>query len=205
MRPLALDRDTRPALVPGLPDWILDAGNPYLEWFLGGRERARTTVLDWLGEETSELAARWVTIAYDRDRAIGGFVALPGRDVARARRADLLWLLKATSGSDRDAIRRRLQESRELFLPVEESHRYLSKIGLVREYRGHGHGGELLDAFLRYSFDAEYEHVRLDVFAGNQRAVRLFGERGFVVIGEREIGALAAPYLAMTLARSSRA
>ena len=183
--------------------WILDAGNPYLGWFLGGPARALEIISEWRSRKSSELSLARATALLEGERVLGGYIALRGRDLARCRKADLLWLLKRCSAAERRDLSQRLENSRELFAPVPAEHCYLSKIGLLPEYRGQGFGSFLLDAFISASVEKGYDTLRLDVCADNQAAIRLYRRRGFEVIGEAELAPLGVWYLAMTTKGSS--
>ena len=178
-------------------EWILDAGSPQLEWLYG--DRARELVEAYLDSERSELWAGHVTALIDGDAVTGGYVALDGGEVARRRRADMTQLVKWTPPEERQELRRRL--SHDVYLPVDPSHRFLSKIGVLPAWRGRGLGGELLDAFMRESFERGYECVRLDVRRGSV-AHGLYERRGFRAIGARTLEPLGVEYVAMVLERS---
>jgi ribosomal protein S18 acetylase RimI-like enzyme len=177
-------------------EWILEAGSPHLEWlYLGDPLR---TVVSYLDVERSELWAGLVTALWDGDTVAGGYVAVDGAEVARRRRADTTQLVKWTPPDKRPELRRRLWH--DVYLPVDPEHRFLSKIGIRPAWRGRGLGGELLDAFVRESFDRGFAAVRLDVVRGSV-AHGLYERRGFCEIGARRLEPLDVEYVAMTLER----
>jgi RimJ/RimL family protein N-acetyltransferase len=56
-------------------------------------------------------------------------------------------------------------------------------MGLLPAHRGRGLGGQLMAAALQASRACGLERVELAVFAGNERAERLYARMGFVVEG----------------------
>jgi ribosomal protein S18 acetylase RimI-like enzyme len=193
-------------LRPALAEWILDAGNPHLEWlYLGDRERALRAIASSLASERSELWAGHVTALFDGGRPIGGFVALRGAELPDRRRADLLTLIRSTPREDRAEVRDRIALGKDLYLPVEPEHRFLSKIGVLADHRGRGFGGALLDAFIRSSWDEGDRTIRLDVRGDDERAVGLYRSRGFEPIASARLDALDVEYVAMILTRPGHA
>jgi ribosomal protein S18 acetylase RimI-like enzyme len=53
-------------------------------------------------------------------------------------------------------------------------------MGLLADYRARGIGRALLEATLDDAFARGFERVALEVFAGNERAVRLYEKVGFL-------------------------
>jgi GNAT superfamily N-acetyltransferase len=179
-------------------EWILDAGSPHLEWLYLGDPLG--TVVSYLDVERSELWAGLVTALWDGDTVVGGYVAVDGAELARRRRADTMQLVKWTAVAERPELRRRLEASQDVYLPVDPEHRFLSKIGVRPAWRGRGLGGELIDAFVLESFERGFECVRLDVLRGSL-AHGLYERRGFLEIGARVLEPLGTEYVAMTLER----
>jgi ribosomal protein S18 acetylase RimI-like enzyme len=180
-------------------EWILDAGSPHLAWLYLG-DRALQTVVAYLDSERSELWAGHVTALVEDDAVIGGYVAVDGSELARRRRADTTQLVKWTPVDERPQLRRRLELSQDVYLPVDPGQRFLSKIGVLPAWRGRGLGGELLDAFVRESFERGFGSVRLDVRRGSV-AHGLYERRGFRELGARALEPLGVEYVAMTLER----
>ncbi len=60
-------------------------------------------------------------------------------------------------------------------------------MGVLREYRQRGIGAQLLETTLKHAeFTKGYESVQLEVFASNQRAIRLYRKFGFAKDGLRK-------------------
>jgi ribosomal protein S18 acetylase RimI-like enzyme len=201
-----LDSEDAGPHLPAIAEWVLDAGAPHLEWlYMGDRERALGIVRDLLASERSELWAGFATVLVEDGRAIGGYLALPGRELPDRRKADLTSLIRATPRENRAELRRRVELGDDLYLPVEPDHRFLSKIGLLAGHRGRGLGGALLDAFVAESWEQGYRHIRLDVARGDGRVVRLYESRGFEAVGSRSLEPLGVEYVAMILGRRAHA
>ena len=192
-----LNGDTSP-----LVSWIFDAWTPYRTWLLGEDARAVRVIREWLGRENSELSIVGITALVDAGKHVGGYLAVSGHDLPRRRKADLLWLLQNSDQEERRELTARLHASRGLFAPVEPRQLYLSKIGVLPEHRAKGLGGVLLDDFIRVGFEQTYDALRLDVWADNEPAVRLYRARGFETIAEATLAPLGIRYFGMTLSRS---
>jgi len=186
-----------------LASWIADAWSPYLEWLVGGRTRALQIIEQWLDRDTSELSRTRVTALVDGTRHIGGYIALSGDELVLRRKADLLWLLQHSGEAERRELRTRLGVSRGLFPPVERRDCYLSTIGVVRKDRGRGLGSFLLDSFVQTSFEQGYDALRLNVWADNEAAVRLYRRRGFEAVNHVDFAPIGLRYVAMKLVRSA--
>ena len=59
------------------------------------------------------------------------------------------------------------------------------EIGIIPNYRGKGIGRRLLKATTDDAFSKGIERVELEVFASNQRAIRLYHEFGFLEEGSK--------------------
>lgn len=169
---------------------IHEAGNPYYDWFFGGAEQAREAVEALYASPASEVSATRVTLLLEDERLRGLYVALPGEELAECRLADTLLLVARDSGATRAELRRRIELARGLFADVLPADCYLSKIGVVRASRGQGLGGTILDRVIAEARERGHSRVRLDVSAGNERALALYAARGFAIVRERRVGPL---------------
>ena len=185
------------AWIPDLAPWVYGAGNPYFDWFFGGSDIARRVVEAMMRKHSSEFALRWVTALFEGGRPIGGFVALPGGELAASRAADMITALAEVGTAERPRLAARLREARRLFLPVDSDCFYVSKLGVVPEYRGGGLGRALFGASLVRGRAAGFSRFRVDVSIGNIRGIRHYESFGFRSIGRRAVGEIG--YLAMIL------
>ena len=191
---------------PVLAEWILDAGNPHLQWLsLDDRGHALGVIAASLASVRSELWAGHVTALIEGGEAIGGFVALPSDDLPDRRKADLTQLIRATDREQRAELRRRVELGKTAYLPVEPRQLFLSKFGLLASHRGRGLGSSLLDAFIASAWLEGFNTIRLDVNRANTPAVRLYESRGFRPIGRTTLAVVGVEYLAMILERDGHA
>ena len=197
--PLSEYRDV-PAVLPGVVALVHEAGNPYLDWLFGGRERASGAIAAWMLRPDSELSIDRVRIALVGDELAGTYISLAGSELRTCRQADALALIAETGQSQaaRAALVERLTASKELFPPVRPDDFYLSKIGVVGKHRRKGLGRALTHEFLAAGREAGCRQFRLDVAADNEPAVRLYRSLGFHTESKREAAGLR--YLAMTAA-----
>ena len=173
--------------------WVHEAGNPYFDWLFGGAAAAHAVLNAWMSRPSSEVSVRRISILMSPTDASGGFLALSGDELARARRADTLATLKEQVPGLRD----RLAAARGLFSPVEPDEFYLSKIGVALEFRSTGMGRKLIQEYLDSGRSAGFRRFRLNVSADNDRAVALYRAAGFGVDARKRRAGMT--YLAMTL------
>lgn len=178
---------------------VHEAGNPYYDWLLDGTDRAREILSVMSGKTSSELSAGRARLLVAGSTLLGMYLALEGREVAACRAADTLVLLGQLGRGDvreREALRERITESHRLFGPMSSTDFFLSKIGVVAEFRGQGVAGILLDSFLDEGVAIGYGRFRVDVSADNEPAVALYESRDFRAVDERQLHNMA--YLQMT-------
>ncbi len=193
------DESSAGSFIPEVLPWVLDAGNPYLEWFFGGPRAARNAVERWMGRSSSELAIGRTTILVNGRRAVGGFLALRGATLRTCRAADALAATTEAGPKGKDALLAKLRSSQGLFQPVAPDEMYLSKMGILAGHRGSGLGRTLIEGFLDSGRTAGFSRFRLDVFAGNPTAIGLYRAFGFEVISAGEVPDTDLRYLAMSL------
>lgn len=175
-------------LVPYSLPWILEAGNPYYGWLFGDAQLTRRVLDAWTRRASSEVSILRVQILMCDAEVAGGFIALDGLELKRARKADTVALLTAVSEADRAALIRRLASATDLFSPVADDEYYLSKMGLHSRFRGKGYGRELLDRYTNGGKSRGYTRYRLDVHAGNEAAIRLYQGFGFEIADSARTG-----------------
>jgi ribosomal protein S18 acetylase RimI-like enzyme len=190
------------ALAPDVVALIHEAGNPFFDWFFGGRGRARAAIERMLQRSSSEIAASRVVVLLEGERLGGVTVALDGAELARSRKADTLAMLgENRSPESRSALLGRMAKVRELFAPVEADEFYLSKIAVAPDLRRKGCGRALFEKYVAAGRAAGFTRFRLDVAAENEAAIGLYRSAGFRIESDRKMGPLR--YVAMGLGRLS--
>lgn len=184
---------------PRVLEWILEAGQPYFDWLLGSREAARAVVEAWSGRSSSELSLHRVRVVVaEGDTVVGGYIALSASDLRRARAADAAALATASGGEERSALLTRLRASRGLFHAPEPGEYYLSKMAVLPDARGRGHGRAVAQAYLEAGRQLGHEAFCLDVAAANTVARDLYESLGFVLKEQSEVPDTPLSYIAMT-------
>jgi hypothetical protein len=167
--------------VPEALPWVHEAGNPYYDWFFGGRERTLAVLGDWMRRPSSEVfVGRAVMLVEGRQRT-GGFIALGGEELRQCRRADALAAMETAGRQGRGTLVARMRQTQELFGPVPADAFYLSKMGVVAAARREGRGGQIVHEYLSTGTALGFRRFCLDVCAGNAAAVRLYRAAGFRV------------------------
>jgi ribosomal protein S18 acetylase RimI-like enzyme/acyl carrier protein len=189
-----LDSFIDPALA-----WVHDAGQPYFDWFFGSPDVATRTLAEWMRRPSSEVYAGRLTTLVEDGRAIGGFIALGGADLESSRKADAVAAIKAAGREGLAGLEERLREGQGLFAPVGHEDFYLSKIGVIGDLRGRGHGRAMMDQFFALGLEHSFRRFRVDVWAGNEGAIRFYRGFGFELIAESTSAGAEMTYLAMTL------
>jgi ribosomal protein S18 acetylase RimI-like enzyme len=190
------DDPTAERLIPEVLPWILEAGAPYLHWLLGPETAEQ--IGRWMRRPSSEVAIGRAVVTEVEGSPVGGYVAVDGHELASCRIADALAAL-ADAREDRDLVRARIEGSRRLFTPVPEDAFYLSKLGVLGPYRERGFARGLLGRFLEQGHEHGYGRFRLDVAAGNRRAIDLYRLAGFEAVSEAALPDVGLGYVAMEL------
>jgi GNAT superfamily N-acetyltransferase len=175
-RSLSSERERARQIPLALP-WVHAAGLPYFDWLLGGRSPALRIVREWLCRPSSELFIGRVVLVEDT-QPVGGFIALPGAELARCRREDALALVAATAREQRWALARRLRQGRALFPELTADDFYLSRMGVRAGARRRGYGKAIVDEFLRQGRQQGFRRFRLDVWPATSRPSTSTGQRG---------------------------
>jgi ribosomal protein S18 acetylase RimI-like enzyme len=157
----------------------------------------------WLCRPSSELYIGRVVLVEDA-QPVGGFIALPGAELAQCRREDALAVVAATASERRRALALRLKQGRALFPEVKVDDLYLSRMGVLAEARGRGYGRATVQEFLRQGRQRGFRRFTLDVWAGNAAAVRLYRSVGFRTESERHVGDPGLTYVRMALESTTR-
>jgi len=176
---------------PSMVKWILDSGRDSFVALFGNESIAAQNLASWIRRSDSEFSGLCSTLAILDDIAMAILVALPGKLIARRRRADMLALIKAANPTQRAGLKENLQRLVGLTAPVGERDYYIRALTVDSAYRGHGVGKKLLERALIDGRASDCERVRLDVQTDNQAALHLYRRFGFQPIhkGEtRELG-----------------
>ncbi|MBD3292413.1 MAG: GNAT family N-acetyltransferase [Armatimonadia bacterium] len=161
--------------------WILEAASPYYEWFFGGNDEATRVLGGWMRRPSSEIYVGRASLIFEADHVVGGFLALGGAELRAARKADTLAALSDTTPEEAVVRKERMEATGDLFVTVADDEFYLSKMGVAREHRGAGLGRRLLAAYLEAGRQGGFAKFRLDVWAENRAAIRLYESNGFRV------------------------
>lgn len=172
-------------LTKKIAPWLYDASNPYVEWLYGESDSAHRYIIDSLERPSSELSFNRINALILNNGIAGGFIALSGRELLLSRKKDLMHMLLKTKVENRGAIREKIVNAEGLFENISESDYYLSRIGVLPEFRKRGYGQILFNAYLETGKTQGYNRFVLDVFAGNQNAINLYSKHGFKVISKR--------------------
>ncbi len=158
--------------------WVHEAGNPYFDWLVGGRETAQEVLRAWMARQSSEVYTARAQILTVDGEALGGFYGIAGADVASCRKADAIALVSA-DGIHKKDVMFRLSLGRELFTAPVEDEYFLSRLGVLPAAQGRGMGTRLAESFLRVGTGLGFQRFRLDVHEGNLAAIRLYEKHGF--------------------------
>jgi GNAT superfamily N-acetyltransferase len=196
LRHLAIEPAAQRFILAVLP-WVIDAGTPYFDWFFGKGEAPRR-IERWMHRPSSEVAIGRTMVAELDGEPVGGHVAIGGRELPVCRIADGVATLPE-AGEDASAVRARMELARDLFPAVAADDLYLSKLALLRPYRGKGFARVLVERFLDHGRAQGFGSFRLDVFARHDRAIGLYRLTGFQVDSEAVVPGTSLRYLAMAL------
>lgn len=178
--PILRARDAQPGDIEHVVEWVLDAGNPYFDWFFS-REGALKWIRHSLDRSDSELAVARMRIAADEDNhPVGGYILLSHEELIAARRADTKAMAGLFGGSARRQLIQNLRASSGLFMATAEGDQYLTKIGLQRSYRGSGLGTRILELCVQDCLERRANACVLDVAQDNEPARALYRSAGFI-------------------------
>jgi ribosomal protein S18 acetylase RimI-like enzyme len=197
----ATDLPTPDGLVPLALPLILEAGNPYYGVLFGDAHSAAVNVEAWARRFSSEVSIlRFQFLMCDSEVA-GGFIALNGWELRKARKADTIALLNAIETKDRPAFVQRLANVSDFFSPVDDDEYYLSKVVLTRQFRGKGLARMLVDRYIEEGVIHGHTRYRLDVHVDNEAAIRCYHAAGFEICHRNESKDGALKYYSMRYAR----
>lgn len=192
---LSSEVDTEQYLPHVLP-WVHDAGNPYFDYLFDGSDHARENITDWLRRPSSEIALERVRLLQQDGQIVGGFIGLSGVELQKCRKADMMILMK-TFATQKESLLNRLAATRKLFSPVPDDTYYLSKLGVLPDFRQKGWGRKLTQAFIATGRELGFSRFQLDVCKDNHAAVNLYSKLGFQIKQESSTGIEALRYYSM--------
>jgi ribosomal protein S18 acetylase RimI-like enzyme len=166
--------------------WVLEAGNPYYHVLFGGISSTAAILDTWMRRPSSEVSVSRVQFLLHDSEYGGGFLALGGEELRKARKADAVALLDAFHGEDRTALLKRMDNLSNLFLPVADDEYYLSKLGVNLQFRGRKWGKLLVDRYLDQGRACGHRRFRLDVQVENEAAIRCYRSAGFHICQQTE-------------------
>jgi ribosomal protein S18 acetylase RimI-like enzyme len=172
------------AVIPAVLAWLPEAAGAFFDYLFGNHSAAHVMLRDWLVRDSSELSIKRALLLYHGDTAIGGFIALSGRELRACKRADTLALANAVSTGDRAALVHRLRCAASVRQPVAEDVFYLSKLGIDGRHRGRGFGKALALEFFDVGRRRGFRRFELDVEPENTAAICLYESVGMTAVAE---------------------
>lgn len=170
------------------------ANHPFWTIVFSGQIDGGMKILSsWADSPSSETHKSNARIAWARGQAVGGYVGVPGGELAIRRTADLFSLL--TLGDS--AIKKRLSEIRPVLPDAGEysmKTRILSRIAVAPAFRCRGYGKMILEAFLNSS-RGFFDRIVLEVYSENEPAKRLYETHGFQIVSQGIKSGGLEPYL----------
>jgi len=172
------DPDT---LLPHALPWILAAGQPYYDWFCGGRDVAQRTVAMWMRQPSSEVSIQRMQFLQCGREIAGGIIGLTGAELKKARTADMDSFWATLDVPSRGALIERLSQSLQVFAPVAEDEYYASKMGLAGSFLGQGLARVMVERCLDQGSALGYSKFRADVQTENEPSLRCCLSIGFEI------------------------
>jgi len=183
--------DTEALISQAFP-WILAAGQPYYDWFCGGREVAKRTVAMWMRQPSSESSIERIQFLQYGSEIAGGIIGLSGGELKKARGADMDSFWATLDVHSRGTLIERLSQGLQLFAPVADDEYYVSKAGLAHSFLGKGLSKVLVKQCMGQGASLGYSKFRVDVQTENEPSLRCCLSLGFEIFytGKSADGAL---------------
>jgi ribosomal protein S18 acetylase RimI-like enzyme len=197
----AADFPNPESTIPQAVPWIMAASYPYYEWLLGSPELAQSAVSKWMHRPSSEIFIRRVRFVLCDSQIEGGYLGMSGQELKKARMADAEALWADADESRRATLLQRMSSVSNLFPPVRDDDFYMSKFGLNPSARGRGRAWRIAKEALRDVFSQGYPRLRLDVWADNEVAIRIYQALGFELIHSAQSADGQLKYQSMVIAR----
>jgi len=165
-----------------LVDWVFASGPAFFCALFGSEGDARRGLTHWIQRDDSEFSYSKATMALFDGTPAGILIAVPGAEVPRRRRADLLTLIRETPASGRNTLQQKLANLVGLTGGIAPTSYYVRTLSVDAQQRGRGVAQQLMRSALVDAAAAGLENVQLDVAVDNQPALTLYGRLGFVPI-----------------------
>lgn len=179
--------------------WLVEASRPYCNSMFRTSEELDSTLVEWSQRRSSELWVGHGSLGIsDSSEIVGGFLACPGDTLAKSRQMDALAYIRSAPAEDMPRRRRFLEQTSQLFPPVDSADLYLSRIGVLRAHRGRGYGAALLDSLFGFGSKMAFSRIVLDVSSNNEHAIDLYNRVGFVMDSEQHAEELDLGYTRMS-------
>jgi ribosomal protein S18 acetylase RimI-like enzyme len=155
------------------------ASQPYTDWLIGDTSAAASILERWMRLPGSEVFIGRVVALVDDARQVGGFIAVPGVELAACRTHDAVAAVAASAPQRRSSLVARMRRGSKLLPDAAPHQLYLSRMGVHPEARGRGYGRALVQEFLRRGLRDGVCHFSLDVCSENLAAIELYRSVGF--------------------------
>lgn len=202
----ANDEPISSELVRELAPLVVDASQPFAEWYFNDKEMAAEIIEEWMARPSSEVyAGRAVVLDHEDRDAAGCLIALTGAELAKARSADFAEFCAEISDSPEadEVVEEVIEASNDLFPPVEDDHLYVSRVAVDPSMRGEGLGSELIDYVTDHFSGQGLTTCRLDVAAANVGAIKAYEKVGFKIVATSRSDLADLTYCAMELPLAS--
>ena len=149
----------------------------------------------WMVRDESEHGLHRTRLLIAEDRIAGGFVAMPGREVALARESDILDLVRHSDPRDWRKLRERVQDLYPLFGPIRPGDFYISRLSGLPSLKERGYDEVIVEEALNRARQHHVDRVRIDVDEANQRLCSICTAYGFETIDRGRVPNSTVTYL----------
>lgn len=181
--------------------WVYLANKPYLDYLFGSEEEAFRITRQWMHRDTSEVSIKNIHLLFRDGVNLGGIVNLEGRNLARARKADLMAILKDVDPSRRESVLKRLKSAGHLFVYPRHDEYYLAKMGVMPAAQGKGVGKLIFGLGIEAGAARGYRKFRGDVHVDNIAALKVYQSFGFEIVARNESEEAGLAYVSVYMER----
>src|SRR5688500_13085501 len=164
---------------------IVESGRAYFSTFFGSETQAAEHISRWFGRPGSVFAAANVTLLSAGDVLAGCLVALSGSALEKAQKADLAFLLQTLSTAERSELVARIRGRSGVSAKAAPDEFYIRALAVAESFRGRKLGRFLLEKANLLAAAAGCKSCKLDVYASNTAALRLYENAGFEAVAEQ--------------------